>query len=92
MQSDICTSCASNGIRRVFIAAKADNDYDDEHDKKASHRGAEGTKELGMIEKKKRKKEEKEKPITSTVWAKALTEHEHEFEGERGLIKETKKI
>jgi hypothetical protein len=56
MQSDICTSCASNGIRRVFIAAKADNDYDDEHDKKASHRGAEGTKELGMIEKKKRKK------------------------------------
>jgi hypothetical protein len=26
MQSDICTSCASNGLRRVFLAAKVDND------------------------------------------------------------------
>jgi hypothetical protein len=37
-----------------------------------------------MIEKKKRKKEEKEKPITSTVWAKALTEHEHDKKASRG--------
>jgi hypothetical protein len=26
MQSDICTSCASNGLRGVLLAAKADND------------------------------------------------------------------